>query len=68
MVERAGFGQVRVWSDRHADWLRSSAQLASNRGPLPVWVGALTRKPIAKLAAWGIHVFGASDGLMAVAG
>jgi SAM-dependent methyltransferase len=67
MLERAGFMQVRVWMDRHADWLRSSAQLACGRDPVPMWVRALTRKPVAKLAAWAIHVFGASDGLMAVA-
>jgi SAM-dependent methyltransferase len=67
MLERVGFRVVTIRPDRHADWLRSSAQLACGRGPVPGWQRLLTRKPAAKLAAWACHVVGRSDGLLAIA-
>lgn len=67
MLERAGFRVIAVRPDRHPDWLRSSATLACRRGPIPAWQRLLTRKPMAKLGAWGVHLIGQSDGLIAVA-
>ena len=49
---------------RQADWLRSSALLA---GRVRLWQRALAHKPVAKLAAWGCHVAGRSDVMVAVA-
>jgi SAM-dependent methyltransferase len=67
MLERAGFQVVAICPDRHADWMRSSAKLAGGRGPVRVWQRAMTYKPGAKLAAWGCHLVGRSDGMIAVA-
>ncbi|WP_162657644.1 class I SAM-dependent methyltransferase [Tuwongella immobilis] len=65
MIETAGFECGLPRMIRHADWLRSSARLAMRRGDARWTTRLLTRKPIARLAAWGCFVAGQSDCMFA---
>jgi hypothetical protein len=67
MLERAGFRVTGVKPVRHSDWLRSSARLAERMGRRSLWQRALTRKPLAKLVAWGYSLAGRADCVMAMA-
>jgi 2-polyprenyl-3-methyl-5-hydroxy-6-metoxy-1,4-benzoquinol methylase len=67
MLERAGFRVTKLQPIRHVEWLRSSARLAVRYGRPQFWQRALTRKPLAKLAAWGCYLAGGADSLMAAA-
>lgn len=67
MVELAGFRVDGLRTVRHNDWLRSSAKLAVRRGRPPLWQRALTRKPLAKVAAWCCYFVGQSDCVMTTA-
>ena len=66
MLERAGFATQPVRMIRHSDWLRSSAVFAGrcNRGSW--WQRLLTRKPLAKFAAWTHYITRQSDCMLAV--
>jgi SAM-dependent methyltransferase len=67
MLEQAGFGVIGLRQFPRADWLRSSALLATRHSRSPLWQRALTLKPLALLASWGCYLAGQSDTLMATA-
>ncbi len=67
MLEAAGFGVRAVRMVRHSDWLRSSAVLAGRLGRRSLLQRLLTRKPLAKLVAWGCYALRRSDCMLAIA-
>jgi hypothetical protein len=67
MLQAAGFRVETVRMLRHSDWLRSSARLAVNQGRGGWKAKLLTRKPVAKLVAWGCYAARLSDCMMVVA-
>ncbi|MGL6073655.1 MAG: class I SAM-dependent methyltransferase [Fimbriiglobus sp.] len=67
MLVAAGFAIEDLRLVRHADWLRSSAKLASRRGSRNLWHRALTYKPVAKFTAWLTHLAATTDCMLAVA-
>ncbi len=67
MLTAAGFRVTEMKHVRHSDWLRSSARLAARAPDAAAWQRWLTRKPLAKAAAWLAYMCGASDCLLAVA-
>jgi hypothetical protein len=67
MLRAAGFRVRSVRGVAHADWLRSSARRAAAAGTGGTAARLLSRKPVAKLAAWASYALGKADALVAVA-
>ncbi len=66
-LSAAGFHGVRVRCIRHSDWLRSSARAAAHRQDATVFQRLLTKKPVARFAAWCCYLAGQSDCILATA-
>jgi SAM-dependent methyltransferase len=66
-LQTAGFRVERIRMLRHADWLRSSARLATGQNRGGPWARLLRWKPAAKVVAWACYASGMSDCMMAVA-
>jgi hypothetical protein len=66
MFERARFRVLNVRHGSRPDWLRLSA-LVDRSGQPSLWRRALTKLPVAQLAAWGCHLSGKSEEIIATA-
>jgi 2-polyprenyl-3-methyl-5-hydroxy-6-metoxy-1,4-benzoquinol methylase len=67
MLQTSGFRvcEIRDWV--HADWLRTSAQLAAAAGTSGRLTRLLKWKPISRLVAWYGHLRGRTDSIVVVA-
>lgn len=66
-LQTAGFRIETRRTIRHSDWLRSSAKRAATNDSTDTLAKMLSWKPLAKLAAWWVHLWGGSDCLLFVA-
>jgi 2-polyprenyl-3-methyl-5-hydroxy-6-metoxy-1,4-benzoquinol methylase len=67
MLQTAGFRVESIRGLVHADWLRSSAMLATRTGTGGFATRVLRWKPAARVVAWACYVLGRAECLVAVA-